>query len=300
MIKILVTGGAGFIGSNLVDRLIRENYAVTVIDDLSSGNIKNVNKKARFFKLDVRNLKKILPLFQGVDYIFHLAALPRIQRSVEKPLLTHQVNTEGTLNVLIASLQNNIKKVVYASSSSVYGDVSKQPFRETIMPHPLSPYAVQKLTGEYYCKIFYEIYGLKTVSLRFFSIYGPRMNGREAYATVVSKFLILKREGKPLVIYGDGTQSRDFTFVSDAVTAAVLTMKSGKTGKGETLNICFGKKTTISQLAKKVGGKIVYRQARKGEPKNVLGSNSLAKKLLLWKPENDLDNGLKKLEEYYR
>jgi len=295
MTKVLVTGGAGFIGSNLVDRLIKDGYKVTVLDNLSGGKRENLNPKAKFYKVDICNFEKILPLFKGIDYVFHLAALPRVPFSIEKPIETNKVNVDGTLNVLFASYKNKVKRVIYASSSSVYGEQKTLPLKETMTPNPLSPYALQKLIGEMYCKIFANLYGLETVSLRFFNVYGPRMNPEGAYALAIGKFLKLKKEGKPLTIYGDGNQTRDFTHVFDVVEANILAMKSKKVGKGETLNICFGKNYSINYVADLIGGKRVYLPPRKGEPKHTLGDNSLAKKLLGWKPKVSLEKGIKEL-----
>jgi nucleoside-diphosphate-sugar epimerase len=295
MTKIIVTGGAGFIGSNLVDRLIREGHKVIVIDNLSGGKRQNLNPKAKFYKVDICNLEKILPLFKGIDYVFHLAALPRVPFSIEKPIETNKVNIDGTLNVLFASYKNKVKRVIYASSSSVYGEQKTLPLKETMTPNPLSPYALQKLIGEMYCKIFANLYGLETVSLRFFNVYGPRINPEGAYALAIGKFLKLKKEGKPLTIYGDGNQKRDFTHVFDVVEANILAMKSKKVGKGEALNICFGKNHSINYVAYLIGGKRVYLPSRKGEPKQTLGDNSLAKEILGWKPKINLEKGIKEL-----
>jgi len=295
MTKVLVTGGAGFIGSNLVDRLIKDGYKVTVLDNLSGGKRQNLNPKAKFYKVDICNFEKILPLFRGIDYVFHLAALPRVPFSIEKPIETNKVNVDGTLNVLFASYKNKVKRVIYASSSSVYGEQKTLPLKETMVPNPLSPYALQKLIGEMYCKIFANLYGLETVSLRFFNVYGPRMNPEGAYALAIGKFLKLKKEGKPLTIYGDGNQTRDFTHVFDVVEANILAMKSKKVGKGEVLNICFGKNHSINYVADLIGGKRVYLPPRKGEPRHTLGDNSLAKKLLGWKPKVSLEKGIKEL-----
>jgi nucleoside-diphosphate-sugar epimerase len=295
MAKVLVTGGAGFISSNLVDRLIKDGYKVIVLDNLSGGKRQNLNPKAKFYKVDICNLEKILPLFKGVDYVFHLAALPRVPFSIEKPIETNKVNVDGTLNVLFASYKNKVKRVIYASSSSVYGEQKTLPLKETMLPNPLSPYALQKLIGEMYCKIFANLYGLETVSLRFFNVYGPRMNPEGAYALAIGKFLKLKKEGKPLTIYGDGNQTRDFTHVFDVVEANILAMKSKKVGKGEVLNICYGKNHSINYVADLIGGKRVYLPPRKGEPRHTLGDNSLAKKLLGWKPKISLEKGIKEL-----
>jgi nucleoside-diphosphate-sugar epimerase len=297
--KILVTGGAGFIGSNLVDKLISEGYKIFVIDNLSSGKKENLNKKAIFYKTDICHLDKILPLFKGIDYVFHLAANPRVIFSVENPIESHKVNVNGTLNVLYASYKNKVKRLIFASSSAVYGDIKKLPLKENMTPKPVSPYGLHKLIGEYYCKLFSNLYNLETVCLRYFNVYGPRMDPNGPYALVIGKFLKLVKENKPLTIYGDGKQTRDFIYVDDVVKANILAMKSKKVGEGEVINICSGKNYSINYIAKLIGGKKIYLPARKGEMKHTLGDNSLAKKLLNWKPEISLDEGIKKLFHYY-
>ena len=297
--KILVTGGAGFIGSNLVDKLIDEGCKVFVIDKLSTGKKENLNKKAIFYKADICHLDKILPLFKGIDYVFHLAANPRVIFSVENPIESHKVNVDGTLNVLYASYKNRVKRLIFASSAAVYGDIKELPLKENMTPKPISPYGLHKLIGENYCKLFSNLYNLETVCLRYFNVYGPRMDPNGPYALVISKFLKLKKENKPLTIYGDGKQTRDFIYVDDVVKANILAMKSKKVGKGEVINICSGKSYSINYIAKLIGGKKIYLPARKGEMKHTLGDNSLAKRLLGWKPKISLEEGIEKLLYYY-
>jgi len=297
--KILVTGGAGFIGSNLVDRLIDEGYKVFVIDNLSSGKKENLNKKAIFYKADICNLNKIFPLFKGIDYVFHLAANPRVLFSVENPIESHKVNVDGTLNVLYASYKNKVKRLIFASSSAVYGNIKKLPLREDMKPNPISPYGLHKLIGEYYCKLFSDLYNLETVCLRYFNVYGPKMDPEGPYALVIGKFLKLKKENKPLTIYGNGKQTRDFVYVNDVVEANILAMKSKKVGKGEVINICSGKNYSINYIAKLIGGEKIYLPARKGEMKHTLGDNSLAKKLLGWNPKVNLEEGINYLLNNY-
>ncbi len=299
MTKVLVTGGAGFIGGHLVDRLIEAGYKVIIIDNLSGGKKENLNPKAIFYKIDICNLEKILPLFKGVDYVFHVAALPRVPLSIEKPIETNKVNVDGTLNVLYASYKNKVKRVIYSSSSSVYGEQRSLPLKESMIPNPLSPYALQKLIGEDYCKLFSSLYNLETVSLRYFNVYGPRMDPDGPYALAIGKFLKLKKECKPLTIYGDGKQTRDFTFVDDVVEANILAMRSKKTGKGETINICYGKNYSINYVAKLIDGNKVYLPKRKGEPRHTLGDNSLARKLLGWRPKISLEQGIEICKKYF-
>lgn len=299
MSTCLVTGGAGFIGSHLVNRLINDGHKVIVIDNLSEGKKENLNPKAKFYKLDICDLEKIIPLFKGIDYVFHLAAIPRVSLSVEKPIETHRVNVDGTLSVLYASYKNNVKRFIFASSSSVYGNQKTLPLKETMIPNPLSPYGLQKLIGEMYCRLFSNLYGLETVSLRFFNVYGPGMNPEGAYALAIGKFLKLKKEGKPLTIYGDGKQTRDFIFIDDVIEALVLVMKSKKIGNGEVINISYGKNYSINYVAKLIGGKKIYLPPRKGEPKHTLGDNFLAKKLLNWQPKTSLEEGIGICKKYF-
>jgi UDP-glucose 4-epimerase len=297
--KILVTGGAGFIGSNLVDKLIEKGYKVFVIDNLSSGKKENLNKKAIFYKVDICNLNKIFPLFKDIDYVFHLAANPKVLFSVQNPIKSHKINVDGTLNVLYASYKNKVKRLIFASSSAAYGDIKKLPLKEYMIPKPISPYGLHKLIGEYYCKLFSNLYNLETVCLRYFNVYGPRMDPNGPYALVIGKFLKLRKENKPLTIYGDGKQTRDFIYVDDVVNANILAMKSKKVGSGEVINICSGKNYSINYIAKLIGGKKIYLPARKGEMKHTLGDNSLAKKLLGWKPKISFEEGIKKCKEQF-
>lgn len=291
--KLLVTGGAGFIGSHLADALIERGDEVKIIDNLLTGKEEYVNPKAEFLKSDIRNLEEIKPHFEGVDAVFHLAALPRIPISIEKPAETHAINALGTLNVLIAARDAGAKKVVYSASSSVYGNQDKLPLREDMPPSPLNPYAVQKYIGELYCRIFSELFGLKTVSLRYFNVYGPRQHTEGAYAPVMGIFLRQKRSGELLTITGDGEQTRDFTHVSDVVRSNILAFESDKVGKGEVVNIGGGRNYSVNAIARFVGGEISNLPERPGEIKHTLADISLAKKLLGWEPEVDMEEGIR-------
>ena len=294
--KALVTGGAGFIGSNLVDALIDRGDKVIIIDNLSTGKKENLNPKAEFHKLDIRDLEKIEPLFRGVDCVFHLAALPRVPFSVEHPLEAHTNNAVGTLCVLIASKDAKVKKVVYSSSSSIYGDQKELPLKEDMLPKPNSPYGLQKLVGEEYCKLFNKLYGLSTVSLRYFNVYGPRIALEGAYALVIGAFLKQKMANEPLTIDGDGEQSRDFTHVRDVVRANILAAESNKVGNGEVINIGAGERHSINKIAALIGGKTVNRPARIGDVRHTLADNTRAKNLLGWKPEISIEEGIKELK----
>jgi UDP-glucose 4-epimerase len=294
MKKVIVVGGAGFIGSNLVDALIKEKYEVHVIDNLSGGKKENLNPKAVFHEKDIRKIEDIKPIFIGATYVFHLAALPRVQYSIEHPDETNEVNINGTLNVLIASAEAKVKRLVYSASSSAYGDQSKMPLRENMSAHPKSPYGLQKYVGELYCRLWNEVYGLETVSLRYFNAYGPRQNPDGAYALVIGKFMKQKAEGQTITITGDGKQTRDFTSVHDIVRANIMAATSKKVGKGGVMNIGAGKNFSINKVAKLIGGPVVHIPARL-EPKHTLADNSLAKKLIGWKPEISLEQGIAEL-----
>ncbi|MSU55970.1 MAG: SDR family oxidoreductase [Candidatus Taylorbacteria bacterium] len=296
--KVVVIGGAGFIGSHITDALVKKGYDVHVIDNLSGGKRENINPEAVLHTADIRNLAEIAPIVSGAKYVFHLAALPRVQYSIEHPAETHEVNVTGMLNVLIASREGGVKRVVYSASSSAYGDQKTMPLVETMTPMPKSPYGLQKYIGEEYCKVWSDIYGLETVSLRYFNVYGPRLNPDGAYALAIGKFLKQRKEGKPLTIWGDGSQTRDFTHVRDVVRANLFAMESKKVGKGEVINIGAGKNFSVNELAKLIGGP-VRREPPKIEPHDTLADNSLAKKLLGWKPEVTLEEGIAELKKLY-
>jgi len=292
--KVLVTGGAGFIGSYVVRELLAQGYSVIVIDNLLSGKKANIPKGVKFFKSDIRNLKEIEPIFKGVKYVYHLAAIPSVQYSIENPNETNEVNITGTLNVLLAAKKASVKRLVYSASSSVYGDVKKLPINESETAKPKSPYALQKYVGELYCKMFSEVYGLETVCLRYFNVYGYGQPSVGAYASVIAKFIDLKKRKKNLTIVGDGNQTRDFIHVTDVAKANVLAATSERVGNGESINIGTGKKSSVKDIAKLIGGSIDYLPPRI-EPKDSLADISLAKFLLGFKPTLDLKDGLKSL-----
>ena len=293
-IKAVVTGGAGFIGSHVTKKLIEEGYEVFIIDNLLAGKKENVHKDAKFFNLDVRNLKDIEPVFKDAKYVFHFAAIPSVQYSIENPQETNDVNVNGTLNVLIAAKNAGVKRLVYSASSSVYGDVKVLPTTENEKAMPKSPYALQKYIGELYCKMFSEIYGFETVCLRYFNVYGYGQSSTGAYSSVLAKFLALKKENKTLTIVGDGKQTRDFINVSDVAHANFLAAISERVGKGESINIGAGKKTSVNEIAKIIGGSTEFLSPRI-EPKDSLADISLAKFLLDWEPKISLEKGLKEL-----
>ena len=305
--KVVITGGCGFIGSNLAEELSKNNEVI-IIDDLSTGkitNIKDLLKKenVKFIEGSITDLNLLQDIFKDVDYVFHQAAIPSVPRSIKDPLSTNNANINGTLNVLIAARDNSVKKVIYACSSSVYGDTPTLPKKESMTPTPLSPYAITKLIGEYYCKVFNSIYNLPTVSLRYFNVYGPRQDPSSEYAAVIPKFIKRVLNNEPPIIYGDGEQTRDFTFVKDVVRANVLAAESSKTG---TFNIGSGKRVTINNLAKMIINlvgkddlKPIHDKPRQGDVKHSLADISLAKENIDYEPEYDLHKGLEETIKWY-
>lgn len=287
MYKCLVTGGAGFIGSNLVDELIKRGDKVIVIDNLSTGKKENLNPKAEFIEADLRDLEKIKPLFSGVDYVFHIAALARVQPSIEDPVKYNDHNVNGTLNVLVASKDAKVKKVVYSASSSAYGNNEDGPQAEDRQAVPMSPYGLQKYIGELYCRLFSHVYKLPTVCLRYFNVYGKRMVLEGAYASVIGIFGKQRMEEKALTIVGDGEQKRCYTYVNDIVRANILASESD-ISDGRPINTGNCKEFTVNQIAKMIGGQTMNIPARI-EPRRNLCDNRLAKELLNWEPTMDLD-----------
>lgn len=296
--NVLVTGGAGFIGSHLTERLLELGCTVTVIDDLSEGTWNNLPKHARLMTRKMSILDDVSSVMKNIDVVFHLAALPRLQRSIDEPLATHNVNINGTLNLLLAAQKNKVKRFVFSSSSSVYGNRNKMPFKESMSPHPLVPYSLHKVVGEEYCRLFASIWGLGTISLRYFNVYGPRMNETSGYANLIPKVMKNLREGKRPIINGDGKQRRDFTHVSDVVEANILAAQSDI--RGEVFNIGFGKGTSVNTVVKtlsKLMGKSynpVYGPVVI-EPRHTLASNAKAKRLLGWSPKINFTQGLASL-----
>ena len=300
--KVIVPGGAGFIGSHLVDYLITRGDEVIVIDNLSTGKRGNINPKASFFYRDICKFWRIRSLFEGIDYVFHCAALARVPLSIEKPYETHKVNVEGTINVLLASAFAGVKKVIHSSSSSVYGDQATLPLCEDMTPlNPASPYGRQKHYIETFCRDFSKARRLSIVCLRYFNVYGPRCGDDHPYSLVIGKFLKNCKEGKSSIIYGNGEQTRDFTHVSDVVRANILAAESPWAGTGavDIINIGAGKNYSISQLAGIIGGSYNHAPARSGEPLHTLADNAKAKKLLGWEPKVSLKDGIDDLKKLY-
>lgn len=294
----VVTGGAGFIGSHLVDELVRRGYTVRAIDNLISGKLSNVNKKADFYKNDIRDTVALAKILAGASSIFHLAALPRVEYTIKNPVETHEVNVTGTLNILNVAKNVGVSRVILASSASIYGDYEKIPLNEEIIPMPLSPYALHKYVCEQYLTLFSKIYGLGTVSLRFFNVYGPRLDPDGPYALVIGRFLKLNLSGKPLTITGDGEQTRDFIHVKDVVSSLITASERKNIGKGEVINIGTGKETSVNKLADLFGGDRTYVQARI-EPRASSADIKKAKKLLNWKPKISLKDGIAELKKEF-
>ncbi len=296
--KYLVTGGAGFVGSNLVDELIKRNHEVVVIDNLSSGKKENLNPKARFHDLDIRDYAKIKPVFEGVDYVLHLAALPRVFYSVQNPVETSEINVMGTVNVFKAAADAKVKRVVFYSSSAVYGDQKEMPIKETAAKNPVSPYGLHKLVGEQFAKLFCELYKTPIVCLRFFNIYGPRIDFDSDYGLVVGKFLYFKLQNKPLTIFGTGEQTRGFCYVSDVVEATIMAAESEKLKGGEIINISGQESYSVNSIAKAIGGEVVYLPAREGDPMDTKADITLAKELLGWQAEVGIEEGIAKTKDW--
>lgn len=296
--KAVVTGGAGFIGSHIVDLLIKEGYDVHAIDDLSGGSKDNLSDKATLHQKDVRDYEAIADVIKGAEIVFHTAAMPRVQVSIENPLLTNDVNVGGTVNVLTAVKEGGVKRVVYSASSSAYGDADTLPLHEDLPTNPKSPYGLQKYIGELYCRTWSAVYGVETVSLRYFNVYGPRMNPDGAYALAIGKFLKQRVAGEPITITGDGTQTRDFTYVTDVARANILAATSDKVGAGEVINIGAGHNYSINEVAEMIGGPVEYIAPRL-EPHDTLASNERAEEMIGWWPEVTLERGMAELKELF-
>jgi len=309
MATVLVTGGAGFIGSHLTEILLKQGHQVRVLDNFSTGKKGNLiferpNPSLEVINGDVRELRDCQKAVAGIDYVFHEAALASVQRSVEDPLTTHAVNVGGTLHILMASREAGVKRVIYASSSSVYGDTPVLPKHEEMPPSPLSPYALQKNIGEQYCRLFSQLYGLETLSLRYFNIFGPKQDLTSVYSAVIPKFIDAFVQGRSPIVYGDGEQSRDFTYVDNVVEANLLAMAVSH-GRGEAMNIAYGQRTSLNQLLETLqrilGSKVkpVYQDPRPGDVKHSLADIGKAIEFLRYQPRVDIEAGLKRTAEYF-
>jgi nucleoside-diphosphate-sugar epimerase len=304
----LVTGGAGFIGSHITEALVKRGDRVRVLDSLITGRRDNLSAIARdveFIEGDIRDYATTLRAAEGASVIFHQAAVPSVPRSVADPALNHDINVNGTFNVLMAAREIGARRVVYAASSSAYGDTETLPKHEEMLPIPLSPYAAAKLFGEYYCGVFTRVYNLETVSIRYFNVFGPRQDPSSPYSGVISKFITGLLNGEAPIIYGDGEQSRDFTYVANVVDANLRAAESGEAA-GHVINLGIGERITLNQLLaelqKIIGSNLTarYMESRAGDVRHSLAAISRAADLLGYKPIVGLAEGLRRTVEWYR
>jgi UDP-glucose 4-epimerase len=294
--KVVVTGGAGFIGSHLVRMLLEEGYAVSVVDNLSRGKRERVPPEAVLFAQDILDTEALAKVFAGADFVFHLAAIPQVQYSIEHPLETNRVNVEGTISVLQAAKDAGASRVIYSASSAAYGDQDVTLLTESMEARPKSPYGLQKRIGELYCRIFSEVYKLPTVSLRYFNVFGSGASTEGAYALVIARFLKQRSAGEAMTITGDGLQTRDFVHVRDVARANMLAARSDKVGAGEVINIGSGTNATIARVAELIGGPVEHVAPRL-EPHDTLADITRAKSLLGWEPSISLEDGIAELKK---
>ncbi len=307
--KVLITGGAGFIGSNLADELIRQGARVRMIDDFSTGFRENLDEIAGdfdFIEGDINDDTAVAKAIEGVEVVFHQAALPSVPRSVEDPAETHRVCVDGTFNMLVKAKGAGVRRFIYAASSSAYGDQPTLPKVETMRPDPLSPYAVAKLTGELYCRAFYSVYGMETVALRYFNVFGPRQNPASMYSGVISRFIDALMTKHAPVIYGDGEQSRDFTYIANVVDANIKAAQTTK-GLGETMNVANGERITLNELLsvlKKITGTpdaaAEFQASRSGDVKHSQADNRRAVECLGYSEMVGLEDGLRNTIDWWK
>lgn len=298
MKKAVVTGGAGFIGSNIVHALVDAGWETVIIDRDPSFRRDSLPKQAVIHEVDIRSSEKIQPLMEGADVVFHTAAVPRVPYSIEYPVETTDENITGTVSVLTAAARAKVRRVVYSASGSAYGEQTALPLIETMVANPVNPYGLQKYVGELFAKLWTETYGIETVSLRYFNVYGPGLDPNGAYALAIGRFLMMRKNNEPILIYGDGTVTRDFTHVSDVVRANLLAAESPNVGRGEVINIGAGRNVTIKYLAEMFGGPIEYAAPRI-EAHDSLADNRKAKELLAWEPHVTLEAGISELKKEY-
>lgn len=306
--RYLVTGGAGFIGSNTVDELVRRGHGVVVLDDLSSGkedNLAEVRSKITFMKGSITDIEVVQKAMVQADYVIHLAARTSVPRSVKDPVDTNRINVDGTLNVLVAARDNKVKRVVFAASSSAYGDTPTLPKSEDMQPVPISPYGVTKYVGELYAQTFGRCYGLENVCLRYFNIFGPRQDPDSPYSGVLSRFSTAFLESIPPVVFGDGEQTRDFTYVDNAVQANILACEASS-ASGRTFNVgtgCAVSLNQVLQMLQKTSGKALetkYEPAREGDIRDSLADIRLAKEFLGYEPAVLFEEGLERTYTWYQ
>lgn len=307
-LAFLVTGGAGFIGSHIVETLLEQGAVVRVLDNFSTGrqeNLASFADRVEVIEGDLRDGAAVHRAVDGVTYVLHQAALPSVPRSIEDPLTTHACNATGTLNLLVACRDAGVRRVVYASSSSIYGDSPILPKRETMPPRPKSPYAVSKLMGEYYCQVFYHVYGLETVCLRYFNVFGPRQDPNSPYAAVIPRFITRMLQGSPPILYGDGLQSRDFTYVADVVQANILAATAEDVA-GQVFNIACGRRHTLLDLIGVLNDLLnadiapIYTEPRPGDVRHSEADIEAARSLLHYTPRVGFREGLERTVSWYR
>lgn len=305
----LVTGGAGFIGSNLVETLVKQGKKVCVIDNFSGGKIENLKpflNRINLVRGDIRDKKAVKKAVRGVKYVFHEAALCSVPKSIKNPAEFNEVNVTGTLNLLVAAREGGVRRFVFASSSSVYGETKQFPQKEIFSPRPISSYAATKLTGELYCRIFWETYKLPSVSLRYFNVFGPRQRLDDKYAVVIPKFITSVLSGQSPPIYGDGKQSRDFTYIDNVVRANMLALQAPPSAFGKVFNVACGQPVTVLELVRLINKllakniKPIFKPYRTGDIKHSWADVSLARKYLGYKPAVNFAEGLKHTIEYFR
>jgi len=307
--RIVVTGGGGFIGSNIVKHLLEDNEVI-VVDDFSTGRMENLEgivEKITLIQGSITDLDLMMRTFRDVDFVLHQGALPSVPRSIDDPVISNLVNVDGTLNVLVAARDNNVEKVVFAASSSAYGDTPTLPKVETIPSNPLSPYAVTKFTGELYMKVFNDVFGLRTTSLRYFNVFGPGQDPTSQYSAVIPKFVRAIINDQSPTIYGDGEQSRDFTFIKDVIQANIKAAESRK-ADGEMINVAKGDRTTVNELARLIiedFGKTgliepIHIDPLPGDVKHSLADITKARELMGYEPQYTLEDGLKETLDYFR
>jgi UDP-glucose 4-epimerase len=303
----LVTGGAGFIGSNLVEALLERGHQVRVVDNFSTGRRENLNSfrnDIELFEMDITDAQALHRAFTGVEFVLHQAALPSVPRSIEDPMGTFRASVEGTVNVLEASRRVGVRKLVFASSSSIYGANPELPKRETMLPAPMSPYAAAKLSAETFCRVYHRVYGLPTTCLRYFNVFGPRQDPKSQYAAVIPKFITAGLKRQSVVVYGDGEQSRDFTFIDNVVQANILAAEN-PAGAGEVFNAACGDRITLNQMLALIEEKLqhpIQREYVTGRPGDVPHSQAditLLCQTLGYKPEISFRDGMTKTIEYF-
>ena len=308
MAFFLVTGGAGFIGSHIVQELLRRKHRVRVLDNFSTGTRKNLSgflDKIDLLEGDIRDIAAVRKAVDGIDYVLHQAALASVERSIDDPLETNEVNVQGTLQLLEAARRASVRRFVLASSSSVYGLSQRLPKRETMKPNPLSPYAITKLAAEKYCQVFFDLYGLKTTCLRYFNVFGPGQDPNSHYAAVIPKFILAMMNHRSPTIFGDGEQSRDFTYVSNAVQANILACTARAT-PGQVINIACGRRYTVNTLFANLRNLIDvplsagHTHSRPGDIRHSLADISKARGLMGYQPKIDFEEGLKKTVAWFK